>query len=77
MLILAAELYIASAAKNGLYICHVKQILTCYAFVMQLAYGPFKAHKISNLMLTKRLQELSWARLKPPQKRLNGSVLLP
>jgi acyl-CoA-binding protein len=74
---LAAELYIASAAKNALYICHIKQMLTCYALVRQCNRGADITHKINSLALTKRLQALSWARLKPPQKRLNDSVLLP
>ena len=74
---LAAELCVKSAVKNTFDIRHIKQALACYALVRQRNHGADKLHKINGLTLTKRLQALSWARLKPPQKRLNDSVLLP
>jgi hypothetical protein len=65
------------SCQNAFDIRHIKQALACYALVRQYNHGADKIHEINMLQLTKRLQALSWARLKPPQKRLNDSVLLP
>ena len=70
MLILAAELLIASAAKNALYIFDIKQKLTCYAFVRHCNFGEIKAHKINRLHLTKRLQAL-------PRQTVLSDALIP
>jgi hypothetical protein len=56
---LAADLYIASAVKNTLYIYHIKQILTCYALVRQRICDADNINKINMLQLTKRLQAMT------------------